>query len=318
MRQRVPHLVVHADEAIGVVGPLVLPGRTSRVRWWTEQRPVIRPGRAVLAQPGGAGGPPPCSAACDTAPRRRTAALARPRQARRDRPGRPSPVRADGTPGGAPDLERAPARLAAAPRLHLGAVSCGRVRQRPTSGRHAWPGSASRVRRRRRSASEAAAPPGRRCPVRSPAHERVRVLQVVRRRQQVRVGPQRVPPRSRGRRSGPAQSTAASRSIRGRSSRPTSVAKVRSDGPPVARRRRIASASARAVHEPRVRGGRDHGRHPPFHQGERGLQPGERRLLLRGVLRPEQRLAASASRSASSGLLMSMSGMASRSLLMST
>ena len=32
MGDRVPHLVVHADEAIGVVGPLVLPGRSACVR----------------------------------------------------------------------------------------------------------------------------------------------------------------------------------------------------------------------------------------------------------------------------------------------
>jgi bacteriocin biosynthesis cyclodehydratase domain-containing protein len=32
MRDRVPHLAVSADEAIGVVGPLVIPGRTACLR----------------------------------------------------------------------------------------------------------------------------------------------------------------------------------------------------------------------------------------------------------------------------------------------
>jgi hypothetical protein len=77
MRQRVPHLVVHADEAIGVVGPLVLPGRSACVRCVDLSKAARDPAwPQILAQAGGAGGPLTVPQACDTALAAATAALA--------------------------------------------------------------------------------------------------------------------------------------------------------------------------------------------------------------------------------------------------
>jgi bacteriocin biosynthesis cyclodehydratase domain-containing protein len=71
LRDRVPHLAVHADEAIGVVGPLVIPGTTACLRC----ADLARAGRdsawpLILAQTAG----PPL--ACDTVLAAGTAALA--------------------------------------------------------------------------------------------------------------------------------------------------------------------------------------------------------------------------------------------------
>ena len=59
-------------------------------------------------------------------------------------------------------------------------------------------------------------------------------------------------------------------------------------GPPLARRRRTVSRSAAAAGSLRRGGGVDHLVDPALDQRERGLQPGQRGLLLRGVLRLEQ------------------------------
>jgi bacteriocin biosynthesis cyclodehydratase domain-containing protein len=77
MRDRVPHLVVHADEAIGVVGPLVTPGRSACVRCLDLSRAARDPAwPLILAQAGGAGGPLAMPQACDTVLVAATAALA--------------------------------------------------------------------------------------------------------------------------------------------------------------------------------------------------------------------------------------------------
>ena len=77
MRDRVPHLVVGGDEAIGVVGPLVTPGRSACVRCLDLSRAARDPAwPLVLAQAGGAGGPPTLPQACDTVLVAATAALA--------------------------------------------------------------------------------------------------------------------------------------------------------------------------------------------------------------------------------------------------
>ena len=77
MRNRVPHLVVHADEAIGVVGPLVLPGRSACVRCLDLSKTARDPAwPRILAQAGGAGGPLTVPQACDTVLAAATAALA--------------------------------------------------------------------------------------------------------------------------------------------------------------------------------------------------------------------------------------------------
>lgn len=71
LRARIPHIAVHADEAIGVVGPLVIPGRTACLRCADlarAERDAAWP--LILAQ---AGGPP---RACDTVLAAGTAALA--------------------------------------------------------------------------------------------------------------------------------------------------------------------------------------------------------------------------------------------------
>ncbi len=86
MRNRVPHLAVLGDEAIGVVGPLVEPGRSACLRCVDLAKAERdRAWPVILAQAGGAGGagaggaglaPPVSPAACDTALTAATAALA--------------------------------------------------------------------------------------------------------------------------------------------------------------------------------------------------------------------------------------------------
>lgn len=76
MRDRVPHLVVRAEEAIGVVGPFVRPGRTACVRCVdlgkTDRDPAWP---RILAQASYAR-PPAATQACDTVLATATAALA--------------------------------------------------------------------------------------------------------------------------------------------------------------------------------------------------------------------------------------------------
>ncbi len=77
MRDRVPHLVVHADEAIGVVGPLVLPGRSACVRCVDLSKAARDPAwPRILAQATDAGTAPAGTQACDTVLAAATAALA--------------------------------------------------------------------------------------------------------------------------------------------------------------------------------------------------------------------------------------------------
>src|ERR1700729_3416871 len=77
MRDRVPHLVVHADEAIGVVGPLVLPGRSTCVRCVDLCKAARDPAwPRIRPQASGIGGAPAGTQACDTVLAAATAALA--------------------------------------------------------------------------------------------------------------------------------------------------------------------------------------------------------------------------------------------------
>ena len=77
MRDRVPHLVVHADEAIGVVGPLVLPGRSACVRCVDLCKAARDPAwPRILAQASGADAASAGTQACDTVLAAATAALA--------------------------------------------------------------------------------------------------------------------------------------------------------------------------------------------------------------------------------------------------
>jgi hypothetical protein len=77
VRDRVPHLAVHAEEAIGVVGPLVLPGRSACVRCLDLSRAARDPAwPRILAQAGGDCGSPAGTQACDTVLAAATAALA--------------------------------------------------------------------------------------------------------------------------------------------------------------------------------------------------------------------------------------------------
>ena len=77
VRDRVPHLAVHAEEAIGVVGPLVLPGRSACVRCLDLSRAARDPAwPRILAQAGGDCGSPAATQACDTVLAAATAALA--------------------------------------------------------------------------------------------------------------------------------------------------------------------------------------------------------------------------------------------------
>jgi hypothetical protein len=76
VRDRVPHLAVHAEEAIGVVGPLVVPGRSACVRCLDLSRAARDPAwPRILAQAGGDCGPAGTQA-CDTVLAAATAALA--------------------------------------------------------------------------------------------------------------------------------------------------------------------------------------------------------------------------------------------------
>jgi hypothetical protein len=75
MRDRVTHLAVRADEAIGVVGPLVEPGRSACLRCINLHKAARDPAwPKVLAQAGAGTGAVP--AACDTVLAAATAALA--------------------------------------------------------------------------------------------------------------------------------------------------------------------------------------------------------------------------------------------------
>jgi hypothetical protein len=77
MRDRVPHLAVRADEAIGVVGPLVEPGRSACLRCINLHKAARDPAwPKVLAQTGADAGAGAVPAACDTVLAAATAALA--------------------------------------------------------------------------------------------------------------------------------------------------------------------------------------------------------------------------------------------------
>src|SRR5215469_12083408 len=83
MRGRVPHLAVRAEEAIGVVGPLVEPGRSACLRCADLERtardsawPLILAQAAGRYGPDGLGAPAASPQACDTALAAATAALA--------------------------------------------------------------------------------------------------------------------------------------------------------------------------------------------------------------------------------------------------
>jgi hypothetical protein len=77
MRDRVPHLVVHADEAIGTVGPLVIPGRSACVRCADLSKAARDPAwPRILAQASGTSDLCAGTQACDTVLAAATAALA--------------------------------------------------------------------------------------------------------------------------------------------------------------------------------------------------------------------------------------------------
>ena len=77
VRDGVPHLAVHAEEAIGVVGPLVLPGRSACVRCLDLSKAARDPAwPRILAQAGGDCGSSAGPQACDTVLAAATAALA--------------------------------------------------------------------------------------------------------------------------------------------------------------------------------------------------------------------------------------------------
>ena len=78
IRLRVPHLAVAADEAIGVVGPLVEPGRSACLRCVDLSKAARDPSwPVILAQAGGSAGAPAVSPqACGTVLAAATAALA--------------------------------------------------------------------------------------------------------------------------------------------------------------------------------------------------------------------------------------------------
>jgi bacteriocin biosynthesis cyclodehydratase domain-containing protein len=77
MRDRVPQLSVWADEAIGVVGPLVQPGRSACLRCVDLSKAARDPAwPVILAQAGGSGEFPVSPRACDTVLAAATAALA--------------------------------------------------------------------------------------------------------------------------------------------------------------------------------------------------------------------------------------------------
>jgi bacteriocin biosynthesis cyclodehydratase domain-containing protein len=77
MRNRVPHLAVLAEEAIGVVGPLVRPRRTACLRCLDLSKAARDPAwPRLLAQAGGVLAPTVSPTACDTVLAAATAALA--------------------------------------------------------------------------------------------------------------------------------------------------------------------------------------------------------------------------------------------------
>jgi bacteriocin biosynthesis cyclodehydratase domain-containing protein len=78
MRLRVPHLAAGADEAIGVVGPLVEPGRSACLRCVDLSKAARDPAwPVILAQAGGSAAVPAVSPqACGTVLAAATAALA--------------------------------------------------------------------------------------------------------------------------------------------------------------------------------------------------------------------------------------------------
>jgi hypothetical protein len=77
VRDRVPHLVAHADEAIGVVGPLVLPGRSACARCVDLSKAERDPAwPRILAQAGDTDAASAETRACDTVLAAATAALA--------------------------------------------------------------------------------------------------------------------------------------------------------------------------------------------------------------------------------------------------
>jgi hypothetical protein len=77
VRDRIPHLVVRAEEAIGVVGPLVLPGRSACVRCVDLSKAARDPAwPRILAQASAGNGGAVGTRACDTVLTAATAALA--------------------------------------------------------------------------------------------------------------------------------------------------------------------------------------------------------------------------------------------------
>ncbi len=76
-RDRVPHLVVHADEAIGVVGPFAVPGRSACPRCVDLSKAARDPAwPRILSQVSDLTGAPAVARACDTVLAAATAALA--------------------------------------------------------------------------------------------------------------------------------------------------------------------------------------------------------------------------------------------------
>ena len=76
-RDRVPHLLAGAEEAIGTVGPLVLPGRSACARCVDLSKAARDPAwPRILAQASTGGGPAAGTQACDTVLAAATAALA--------------------------------------------------------------------------------------------------------------------------------------------------------------------------------------------------------------------------------------------------
>ena len=76
-RDRIPHLVADADEAIGVVGPLVLPGRSACARCVDLSKATRDPAwPAILAQASDFTGTAAATRACDAVLATATAALA--------------------------------------------------------------------------------------------------------------------------------------------------------------------------------------------------------------------------------------------------
>jgi hypothetical protein len=76
MRDRVPHLVVSADEAIGVVGPLVVPGRWACARCVDLSKAFRDPAWPRILAQAGTSGRTAATRACDTVLAAATAAIA--------------------------------------------------------------------------------------------------------------------------------------------------------------------------------------------------------------------------------------------------